>query len=344
MRKLLVLLAMLFIGTGAFAVTSEVEVFRSNPFGRNYEGFGHPYNYGHGYNYDYNSYHCDCHDGYRNYYSSYTPRRYRSYRGYRRNPAPFLHVTRTFYNNSRTPARYGSFNYETSVDAKIVPISHKSDKTDKSNLVSKDPRLSLVEKTVYGKTFEHQDLGLRLNRLEKSMFNQTYPTVAPKDRIDKLFISYKNELEQIKPEEISRLEKTVFKRTYESEDIKDRVSRLEERVLGAIQSGDINARVKTLNEATVGQQFEPVAQAPYGTCYGGYIPDAKNVSGWRRAMNSLGMMFGGYPTGWTPGISPYYDPYMMDDGGTSQMFYNSRGHYSYSNRRRGSGMGITILD
>lgn len=338
MKKLVLLLALLSIGANAFAATRVVRTYNPLPYNRNVNPFAYPCHDCNNNFYPGNYYRNSYYSGrFNNYYPNYYNSSYDYY--YRHNNfTPFQHVRRTIHKNNVNCPHNNIYRYNRSDTASnIVPVSCKSD------AAQKDPRLSLVEKNVFGKSFENQELTLRLNRLEKSMFNKTYPAMSMEDRINNLFVNYNSEIQKINPDELIRLEKTVLKRTYEDDNMQDRVSRLEEKVLGAIQEGDINERVKTLNDVVISPQYQSYSQAQYGTCYGGYIPQQNNVSGWRRTLNNLGMMFGGCPTGWSPGVSPY-DPYIMDQGGMSQSSMNNWGSYSYSNTRRGAGGGIQILD
>lgn len=53
-------------------------------------------------------------------------------------------------------------------------------------------RLSQVERSVYGRTYDGQSYENRLNRLEKSVFNRTYSALPLEQRINNLVVNYNN--------------------------------------------------------------------------------------------------------------------------------------------------------
>lgn len=332
MKKIILLLLLLVFGLNAYAATRTIRTYRPIPYRRSSNPFIRPYNTYHGRYYDRNYNKAYYNNRYYNSGYHYYPRRSGISNGLRILNRP------AYRSNFYFGPRFGSrFRFRSEMASAYVPVSYNSD--------VKDPRVSLVEKNIYGKSFEHQEMNLRLNRLEKSMFNKTYPSMSVKERIDNLFVNYNSEIQQVSPKELSSLEKRVFKRTYENDSEADRISRLEENVLGAIQQGDMNNRVERLNRAVAGRKFTAPVESPYGTCYGGYMPQMYNQSGWRGALSSLGSIFsGGYPTGYTPQIAPYDSfNFGFDDGGTSSMYTGNRG-YMYHNTRRGTGTSVQILD
>lgn len=330
MKKIVLLLALLILGIDAHAATRTIRTYRpipyttsTSPFVRNRMYNNNRYYYG-----NYN----------RNYYNN--NRYYNSrYNYYPRNNGifSFRNYNRPYYNNYYSPGLFSRFRFRSQNDSGIVNVAYTQEKAD--------PRVSLVEKNVYGKSFEHQEMNLRLNRLEKSFFNKTFPTMSQEERIDNLFVNYNSEMKQVSQKDLSKLEKKVFKRTYDNDSDIERVSRLEENVLGAIQQGNIDNRVEKLNDIVAGKQFRAPVEAPYGTCYGGYMPQMQNTTGWRGALSSFGSLFnGGYPTGYTPQIAPYDSfNFGMEDSGDSQMYMDNYG-YMYHNSRTGTGTGVHILD
>ena len=53
-------------------------------------------------------------------------------------------------------------------------------------------RLSEVEQSFYGRTYETQNPNTRMNRLEKSVFNRTYPNLPFDQRMNNLIMNYNN--------------------------------------------------------------------------------------------------------------------------------------------------------
>lgn len=338
MKKIVLLLALLLIGSNAYSATRVYRTYKPIPYNRSVNPFAQPcpaceHNYYHG---NYN----------RNYYNPRNNNYYPRYRnsGYNYYPqqnsySRFRNLNRTMYRNNYYSRPSMINRFRSHAQSSYVPVSYNND----TNV--KDPRLSLVEKNIYGKSFEHQEVDLRLNRLEKSMFNKTYPSLSFEERMNNLFVNYNREIQQVSPQELSDLENCVFKKTFEHDSDTDRVSRLEEKVLGAIQPGEINKRVDTLNDAVNGKYLNAASQSPYGACYGGYMPQMYNQTGWRGALNTLGLMFGGGAmTGFTPQISPYDDAHFgLEENGDNQTYVDNFG-YGYGNTKRGTGTGVQILD
>ena len=233
MKKIILLLLLLVFGLNAYAATRTIRTYRPIPYRRSSNPFIRPYNTYHGRYYDRNYNRAYYNNRYYNSGYHYYPRRSGISNGLRILNRP------AYRSNFYFGPRFGSrFRFRSEMASAYVPVSYNSD--------VKDPRVSLVEKNIYGKSFEHQEMNLRLNRLEKSMFNKTYPSMSVKERIDNLFVNYNSEIRQVSPKELSSLEKRVFKRTYENDSEADRISRLEENVLGAIQQGDMLLTVQRL--------------------------------------------------------------------------------------------------
>lgn len=53
-------------------------------------------------------------------------------------------------------------------------------------------RLSDMEYSIFGRTYENQNANARLNRLEKSLFNRTYSMVPYDERMNNLIMQYNN--------------------------------------------------------------------------------------------------------------------------------------------------------
>lgn len=331
MRKIFLLLILMICGLNSYAATRTITTYKPIPYSR-------PANYYSHYNH-YNNYRNPYY--YRNYNHNYYGNRYYN-SGYNYYPSSSFwgvrNYNRPYYNNNYYRPNYSSrFFIKGDMDSGIVNISNHTPYTDS--------QISAVEKNFYGKSFEYQDLDLRLNRLEKMIFNEIYPSKATEDRIENIMVNYKEKFNPISDKKLQRLEKKVFRRTYDNNSDQERVSRLEEQVLGAIQQGDLSSRVDNLDRIIANRQFTPPVSSPYGTCYGGYIPQMSSYGGWRGALNSLGSFFGGgYPTGLTPQMPPYNSlDFGMNDGGNSQMYVDNYG-YMYNNSRTGTGSSIQILD
>lgn len=334
MRKAVLLLAVLLIGSNVFAASRIIRTVQ--PLPNSYNNYGSHCDYDH-------------HHNNRN-YNNYDNR----YRNYNNTQGTYYNNNNRYYPQTRVrsvlpvnrnmymPNRNVIYRYGSKVPDALKPVSYNDNVSYDAN--THDARLAIVEKNIYGKTFESQNVNLRLNRLERSMFNKTFPKMNYEERVNNVFINYNSESKQVASDNLVRLEKRVFNRTFDNDTELSRVSRLEEKILGAIQQGDLEDRMDTLNRISQKKDNYAVnnVQPSYGTCYGGYMPYGS--SGWKGALNTLGLMFGGCPTGLSPQVGQYNaDNFGLTDGGDSNGFVGNRG-YGYSNRQTGSGTGVTILD
>lgn len=105
---------------------------------------------------------------------------------------------------------------------------------------------------------------------------------------------------------VNELEKLIFNSEFRNQPIETRLSRLEQRVFGATQRGDLNTRLDKLISAStiLAGDSQVVTQ---GTNAG---TKAKNSFG-----NLAKLLTGGQMTGYTPPV--YYDPYY------AQPYYSS---------------------
>ena len=206
-------------------------------------------------------------------------------------------------------------------------------------------KVTQAERTILGQTYEHQNLGVRLSRLERTVFNKTYPKMSYEQRMNNIIVNYKNTV-QHNPSfnNLGKLEKKIFNRTYDGDLAENRISRLEEQVMGTIQGGDLKSRYNMLQKAVPGYNRRTYTADTFAPYCG--IPVMTTNGGWRGIAGSLGNffsggMFGGYPTGMSPQV---YSPYVNNYGPDFQRGYYSNRVWGYNNTNLGSGSGVHILD
>ncbi|MBQ7288054.1 MAG: hypothetical protein IJW73_09870 [Candidatus Gastranaerophilales bacterium] len=135
--------------------------------------------------------------------------------------------------------------------------------------------LSKIEKTIWGFEYSKDDSLKRLSRIEKNVFGATYEKLTTQERIKKLneamgFESYEDSLKQayeleqsevsgINYPQIDVLEYQMFFQTYEKENIYKRLERLEKKIFGSTQDGNLASRTDKL-KAYIKQ--DSVAQNP----------------------------------------------------------------------------------
>lgn len=214
-----------------------------------------------------------------------------------------------------------------------------------NNNISNNTNLSKIEYTLFGQTYEEQNISTRLSRIEKSLFSRTFTNTPYGQRIDNIISNFNqvNKYPDISKNELNRLETKVFNQNFVQMTSEARVERLEEKMFGAAQSGNLKTRLENLKTAV-----------RYQNNNNNNYPPIVN-SGWKGIGARFGNSFwGGTMTGFTPPIGPAYsnygnDPFMNLGGGNYGMnggyrtnTGNFREYGGFSNV--GTGAGVTILD
>lgn len=214
------------------------------------------------------------------------------------------------------------------------------------------PDISRIEQSLYGKSFDNQDIALRLSRIEKSLFTTTYPTASEAQRIDNIISNFNqiNKYPNISQNVLSRMESKVFRQSFPQNNAQRRIERLEQQIFGAVQSGDLSSRYEALKIAANSYNKTPTnTDNPYSS------NNNLAQNGWRGIAGNLGSaLLGGSMTGFTPPINPYYgnyntyaNPYNPGHGiyrGYGQN--NGLGGYRFREQYNdyGTGTGVSILD
>lgn len=216
--------------------------------------------------------------------------------------------------------------------------------------------LNQVEQTLFGRSYQNQNATLRLSRIEKNLFSTTYPNATNEQRIDNIISNFNqmNKYPNISTNSLSRLESKVLKQTFPNYSTQRRIERLEEEMLGTIQSGDLTSRYERLMLAAKNYNKNQYAQNIL-------IPQQ---SGWKGLASTIGDSFwGGTMTGFTPPINPvsggynyggynngyqnsYSSPFSSAYTPGSGMYRGVRTNHGYSDSFTdyGSSTGVTILD
>ena len=150
------------------------------------------------------------------------------------------------------------------------------------------------------------------------------------------------------------LEKKLFDETYEYQLPETRLERLETKMFGTCQSGTFEDRYYLLKNASKNYKaYSPNRQQVYNQ-YRPPVFTGTSGSGWRNTLFGNFMnQFAGYPTGYTPTITPAMDPAYMDYFEAERAMARDNGYYThyrtprgyYLNRiNRGAKTGVTILD
>ena len=157
---------------------------------------------------------------------------------------------------------------------------------------------------------------------------------------------------------LERLERKIFQRTYNGETYEKRLDRLEQKLFGAEQSGNVDDRFITLRSAAKNYKtYNPY----YDSCHDGYYANSYPYGGyqaplftygqgsnWRRTMwNNFRNYAGigaGMPTGITPAMDPAYMDWFEADRAAKNEYYQTNHGYRNFRTNSGTGTGVTVLD
>ncbi len=129
-------------------------------------------------------------------------------------------------------------------------------------------QLTKIENEVWGFSYENETDIQRIERIEKQIFGIANPKITPEKRVDKITKSlgletyeeakssladlYVQEKEGVGVEypQIDALESALLGKTYKNENINFRLERLEKKVFGAKQNGELSQRTEALKKHT----------------------------------------------------------------------------------------------
>lgn len=139
--------------------------------------------------------------------------------------------------------------YAQSADLDDESLNSQENAPAYEQTVEKYPKVTQIESRTYGKTYEHEDIYKRLNRLELTLFHKSNSTADLSTRVDAIADKANfSEMPGALLHDIAVLEKANFDRVYKNENPDRRLERLEYHLIGAVQSGDYKNRVYKLKE------------------------------------------------------------------------------------------------
>lgn len=151
---------------------------------------------------------------------------------------------------------------------------------------------------------------------------------------------------------IEKIERKIFDQTYEYDTAQNRIERLEQKMFGTIQSGNLYDRFDVIKNASKNYMtFNPDFQNDnnsYRPSYSGYSPPIYTGtagSSWRQnILGNFRNQLMGMPTGFTPAMDPAYMDYFEAERLGQDIDYRTNRGYYHSKTNRGAGAGVTILD
>lgn len=196
-------------------------------------------------------------------------------------------------------------------------------------------KVTQIEYSVLGQSYENQNIDVRLNRLEKVLFNKTFTRLSNEQRINNIVMNADNSANNLLTKNLSLMEQKIFYKTFNQDDIENRLSRLEMKMFGTIQSGDRNLRCQNLQN-TLTSYLKTANRKNY------YVPPRNNWNSFRGALNNFLI---GSPTGFTPTIYPtgFMPPIYHPMPNYSNVRYTNRG-WNFNDINTGHSTGIHILD
>lgn len=118
------------------------------------------------------------------------------------------------------------------------------------------PKITRIEKQMYQKSYENEDIYERLSRLEESIYKKVQEDKDLATRVDNITNSLQiSDMPGYLLNYISRMEQTNFNRTYEKDTPESRLERLEYHLVGANQEGNYKDRIYKLRALTEQQSI-----------------------------------------------------------------------------------------
>lgn len=143
-------------------------------------------------------------------------------------------------------------------------------------------QLSRIENELWGFSYDKETDNVRLDRIEKQIFGATNPKVTSDKRVDKIskslgietYAEAKSSLSELYKSEsagegaeypqIDELEKSLLGTTYKNENIYKRLERLEKKLFGAVQTGDLDKRTEAIkNHTKVASSYKKEQETPH---------------------------------------------------------------------------------
>jgi len=209
------------------------------------------------------------------------------------------------------------------------------------------PKITKLESIILNKTFEDDDIEHRLQRLEKKTFSRIYSGSDLAWRVDNISRKIdQSELYNIPSKDLANLEKKILGKSYKKDNIENRLARLEQKMLGAMQSGKPDERYQTIQTAS--NHYIDFNNAIESSLNSFNANSTQPTGGIKNAFKNVfhTITNAGSITGFTPQISPYgySTPYGFDHRygtfGPRNPFFshnpinNNYGPHFYHNHRK----------
>lgn len=110
------------------------------------------------------------------------------------------------------------------------------------------PKITQIEKRLYTKSYQTEDIYKRLDRLENSIFHKNFPSTDLATRVDNISdkVQY-SAMPGYLLNDIALLEEANFNKIFKNDSPDARLERLEYHLVGAVQGGNYKDRVYNLH-------------------------------------------------------------------------------------------------
>jgi len=153
-----------------------------------------------------------------------------------------------------------------------------------------DIQISKMENSIWGFSYDKDETSKRLSRIENNVFGKANSNLNIQDRIKKLnnalgIEDYEDSVKQayeidknaqeaqdINYPQIDILENQIFKTTYKKENIYKRLERLENKIFGSAQDGDLALRTDRLKAYIKKDEIAQASKNPYSYNQQPYSP------------------------------------------------------------------------
>lgn len=164
------------------------------------------------------------------------------------------------------------------------------------------PKITKLESIILKQTYENESIEKRLQRLEEKACKKVYSDADLAWRVDNIVSKIdQSELYNISSKELASIEKKILGKTFKRDDLNSRLSRLEFKMLGAVQSGKINDRYETILSAS--NHYIDFGNNIENTLTNSYYPSNGIKNTFKNIFSTIAGS--GSVTGYTPPISPY---------------------------------------
>ncbi len=214
-------------------------------------------------------------------------------------------------------------------------------------------QIAAIENALFNRTYNNESVDNRLSRIERKLFRRTNTTESLSQRLETIMQNVNPAMfANIPLDGVKQLERRILGTNYTNDKIENRLSRLEQKVFGTIQSGELDYRYSKLVNS-VGAYSASNCYYPYST--------ENNTQTSTKMKNALQNAFGAFGTvltGYTPPVynanpydryyhtnSPYYNPMIpFNSSNDYDNFYRNNNSFYNSFRNYGSSSGINILN